>query len=305
MRRAARPWALAAAVVTALAAGSAAAEMTVEVTPRSARPGDAVLVTVKGVSRTAATSDAVAAHLEDRPIQLWPIRGGVQGVAALPTAPAELGELAVKVAAGDTEVRKTITVRPRELDEVELAVEEIFVDPPPDVRRVIEDDRAAIAQAYTGGAELPVVRRPFAWPRARVITARFGQHRMFNGTLNSRHEGTDLAGKPGDLVRAANHGTVVLSRELFYSGRTVLIDHGAGIYTGYFHLSVANVAEGDVIERGRPIGEVGATGRVTGPHLHYAVRVGGQYVDPESFMRLPLKPPYVEIERPRAAARVP
>src|SRR5207302_6839486 len=109
-------------------------------------------------------------------------------------------------------------------------------------------------------------QEPFMRPRSSALRDRFGVARMFNGVLRSRHMGVDFAGRRGASVRAANRGVVALVADLYLSGTTVLIDHGAGLVTGYLHLSRTLVAVGDTVTRGQEIGEVGASGRVTGPH---------------------------------------
>jgi murein DD-endopeptidase MepM/ murein hydrolase activator NlpD len=121
---------------------------------------------------------------------------------------------------------------------------------------------------------------PFLKPRPSRITARFGSGRSFNRTLASTHLGVDFAGKSGAPVRAANRGVVALVANFFLAGNVVYIDHGAGVVTGYFHLSRTLVAEGDTVSRGQEIGLVGATGRVTGPHLHWSARYGALTVNP-------------------------
>ena len=127
---------------------------------------------------------------------------------------------------------------------------------------------------------------PFINPRASSITSRFGSGRMFNGTLSSRHLGVDFQGAVGSVVNAANRGVVALVDEFFLAGNVVYIDHGAGVVTGYFHLSRALVAQGDTVEKGQRIGLVGATGRVTGPHLHWNARYGAVTVNPLDLVRL-------------------
>jgi murein DD-endopeptidase MepM/ murein hydrolase activator NlpD len=126
----------------------------------------------------------------------------------------------------------------------------------------------------------------FVRPRPSSITARFGSGRTFNRTLASRHLGVDFAGKVGVPVRAANRGVVALVANFFLAGNVVYIDHGGGLVTGYFHLSRALVAEGDTVARGEKIGEVGATGRVTGPHLHWSARYGALTVNPLDLLTL-------------------
>jgi murein DD-endopeptidase MepM/ murein hydrolase activator NlpD len=131
---------------------------------------------------------------------------------------------------------------------------------------------------------------PFARPREAQINSGFGLEREFNDVVESRHLGTDFAGRRGAPVRAANRGVVALVDDLFYSGRTIYIDHGAGLLTGYLHLDRALVAEGDTVQRGQLIGQVGATGRVTGPHLHWLARYGAVAVDPLDLLNIDWTP---------------
>ena len=123
---------------------------------------------------------------------------------------------------------------------------------------------------------------PFVRPRPGRITSGFGNGREFNGVVQSRHTGTDFAGAIGAPVRAANRGIVAMVVDFHLAGNAVYIDHGAGLVTGYFHLSRTDVAKGDTVSRGQIIGRVGATGRVTGPHLHWIARYGGVSVNPVS-----------------------
>jgi murein DD-endopeptidase MepM/ murein hydrolase activator NlpD len=122
--------------------------------------------------------------------------------------------------------------------------------------------------------------QPFMRPRTSIVTSRFGSGRMFNGTLSARHLGVDFRGKPGESVRAANRGVVALVDNFFLAGNVIYIDHGDGVVTAYFHLSKTLVQKGDTVSRGQEIGLVGATGRVTGPHLHWSARFGATTVNP-------------------------
>ena len=122
----------------------------------------------------------------------------------------------------------------------------------------------------------------FRKPRDSRITSGFGRGREFNGTITSRHMGTDFAGATGAPVRAVNRGVVRIVGRFYYGGNVVYVDHGAGLTSAYLHLSRQLVAEGDTVARGQVIGRVGATGRVTGPHLHLIVRYGRVTVDPLS-----------------------
>jgi murein DD-endopeptidase MepM/ murein hydrolase activator NlpD len=133
---------------------------------------------------------------------------------------------------------------------------------------------------------------PFLRPRAARVTSQFGTGRVFNGKVSSSHLGVDYRGAKGDPIYAANRGVVALVAEFFLAGNVVYIDHGNGIVTGYFHMSEPQVAAGDTVERGQQIGLVGATGRVTGPHLHWSARFGALTIDPADL--LSLTPPFVE-----------
>jgi murein DD-endopeptidase MepM/ murein hydrolase activator NlpD len=151
-------------------------------------------------------------------------------------------------------------------------------------RMAREAERAAQV-SRTSHETPPLWTSPFTRPRESRITSAFGHGRVFNGSVTSRHMGTDYAGGTGAPVYAANRGVVRLVDEFYLGGNVVYIDHGAGLVTAYLHLSKPLVAEGDTVERGARIGLVGATGRVTGPHLHWIARYGRVSVDPASLLR--------------------
>jgi murein DD-endopeptidase MepM/ murein hydrolase activator NlpD len=127
---------------------------------------------------------------------------------------------------------------------------------------------------------------PFRLPRDSRITSAFGAARIYNGEVRSRHMGTDFAGAVGTPVLAAGRGVVALVANFYLAGRAVYIDHGQGLVTAYFHLSRADVTEGDTVTSGQRIGAVGQSGRVTGPHLHWVARFGTIAVDPMSLLHL-------------------
>jgi murein DD-endopeptidase MepM/ murein hydrolase activator NlpD len=169
----------------------------------------------------------------------------------------------------------------------ELQVEERYVELSP------EDQ----ARADREGAETTAIYDTFTpqrfWTAAFEIPVRgakdgrnFGHRRVFNGQPRAPHSGADLRATTGTPIYAANRGRVVLAKNLFYSGNAVFIDHGFGLYTTYLHLSKIDVAVGDIVDRGQQLGLAGATGRVTGPHLHWGVRLLDARVDPFSLVRL-------------------
>jgi hypothetical protein len=127
---------------------------------------------------------------------------------------------------------------------------------------------------------------PFVRPVEGVVTAPFGVRRILNGQERSPHTGVDLQAPEGTPIRACNSGVVVLVDDLFFSGNMVVLDHGWGVYSMYSHLSEAVVHEGDGIAKGEVIGLAGSTGRVTGPHLDWRIRLNGARVDPLVVLKL-------------------
>lgn len=188
-------------------------------------------------------------------------------------------EVAIDLAGGEYPLEK-LRVAPR------------FSAPPDSALQARMRREAARAAAVSAAShETPRLwEHPFRAPRDSRITSGFGSGREFNGTVTSRHMGTDYAGATGAPVRAANRGVVRLVDSFFLGGNVVYLDHGAGVVSAYLHLSRTRVAVGDTVEQGAVIGEVGATGRVTGPHLHLITRYGGISVDPLSLLALGNEP---------------
>ena len=137
----------------------------------------------------------------------------------------------------------------------------------------------------------PMWTASFIRPRNSVITSEFGSGRLFNGQLTARHLGVDFRGAMGEPVKAANRGVVALIDNFFLAGNVVYIDHGGGLVTAYFHLSKTLVHAGDVVKRGQVIGLVGNTGRVTGPHLHWAMNWFEVRLDPSLSTKKPKPEP--------------
>lgn len=128
----------------------------------------------------------------------------------------------------------------------------------------------------------------FILPVDNDISTEFGTKRIINNKRISVHRGVDIKGQEGEEVKASNNGRVVLAKELFFGGYTIILDHGQGIYTIYMHLSEFNVEPRDIVSRGDIIGFVGSSGRSTGPHLHFGVKVQNINTNPVSFVELDL-----------------
>ncbi len=175
-------------------------------------------------------------------------------------------------------------------EEPRLAVDQRFTRPldTKTQARVARENARAAAVGRKSHDSPPLWSGAFHRPRESRVTSQFGTGRMFNGTMASRHLGVDYQGASGAPVLAANRGVVALVDTFFLAGRVVYIDHGGGVVTGYFHLTKPLVAKGDTVSRGQRIGLVGATGRVTGPHLHWSARYGALAVNPLDLIDLPV-----------------
>jgi murein DD-endopeptidase MepM/ murein hydrolase activator NlpD len=169
-----------------------------------------------------------------------------------------------------------------------LTVEPKFVEPGAAELKRIEAEAQLKEKVFAESAHEPLWTGNFHAPVRAASTDSFGTRRMFNGKLASIHKGMDFRAPMGTLVRAGNSGVVVLARPLYYEGNFVVIDHGLGLFTLSMHLSRIDVREGQRVVKGEPLGLSGATGRVTGPHLHWAVRWQGAYLDPAKLLRMDL-----------------
>ena len=171
---------------------------------------------------------------------------------------------------------------------VELTVEKKFTEPNPEQLQQAEESKK-IKQDYL--SRVTPDREwdgNFAAPAEAAISDVYGSQRIFNGKAQREHQGLDFRVPTGTPVAAMNSGTVLLARFLYFEGNCVVIDHGQGLLTLYFHLSEFKVKEGDPVKRGQIVGLSGGTGRATGPHLHVALRWQGTYLDPARLMQLPL-----------------
>ena len=226
----------------------------------------------------------------DQPLHFRPTASGE--FEALAAAPIEAeGELRMPVIArwddgASDSLTMAVPVRAGDYRMEALSVAPRYGTPP---------DSATLARMRSESARAREVSRiahttPRLWsdsvahPRPTVVTSGFGDGRQFNGQVTSRHMGTDFRGAVGAPVKAAARGIVALVDEFYLGGNVIYIDHGAGLVTAYLHLSEQLVARGDTVEAGEVIGRVGATGRVTGPHLHWIARYGAISVDPLSFL---------------------
>lgn len=161
-----------------------------------------------------------------------------------------------------------------------LSVDSSKVTPPPEALERIAQEKAEAEKIYATYTPKRYWDKPFLRPIESITTSEYGSARTYNGTLKSYHGGVDFRAKTPLPILASNDGVVVLAKDRYYSGGTVIIDHGEGLYTCYFHFSQLDVKVGDSVTRGQNIGLSGATGRITGPHLHFGVMVHAIQSDP-------------------------
>ncbi len=254
--------------------------------PQEVRQGDVLAVVVK----TKAKEVSIQGDWAGTPIYFYEQKRrnfiGIAGV-DLATPP---GPHLLKVKVEDSEGRSSEQVFEVQVEAGVFEVQRLTL--PPEMvdlkgealRRVLADNKR-LMEIFNQVRPERLWHLRFIKPVEGPITSPFGLRRVINNQDRSPHNGVDIGAALGTEVVACNSGLVVFAEELYLSGKTIIIDHGFGLYSMYFHLSEIKVAEGDQVEIGHCIGLVGATGRVTGPHLHWGIRLLKARVDPESLLR--------------------
>jgi len=280
-------------VLVAAILPASAATWTINAGPTRLVNGAPVLFQVKPPTKLESLTGTWLTHQltfsYDASTKTWFALAGV----AFETTPGKYAlELSAQPAAGKRPliVTRTFTVAHFQYPQikVELTVEKKFTEPNPEQLQQAEESKK-IKQDYL--SRVTPDREwdgNFAAPAEAAISDVYGSQRIFNGKAQREHQGLDFRVPTGTPVAAMNSGTVLLARFLYFEGNCVVIDHGQGLLTLYFHLSEFKVKEGDQVQRGQIVGLSGGTGRATGPHLHVAVRWQGTYLDPARLMQLPL-----------------
>lgn len=255
--------------------------------PAEAAQGSAVLLRL-----TADAPGEATLHWQGAQLTV-PLRaeGGVySGRALVPMPLEERKPLAVRAECGGQSAWAEISPTRVDWPTQELKVEGKYVAPPPAVQRRIKDEQER-NKAVLGriGAE-QYWSAPFARPVPGEVSSVFGGKRVFNGEPRSRHRGVDLRGAEGTPILALADGRVAIAADQYFSGNVVFVDHGQGFVSMYAHMSERRVDEGQMVKAGQELGLVGATGRVTGPHLHLGTFLLGKPVDPMSLVAMPGAP---------------
>lgn len=204
------------------------------------------------------------------------------GTVAFGVARDEKGPVTVDVSGPDGRQQSAaITITPRDFPTERVnGVPGKTVAPPPAIAKRIAREQASVSAARTRDDARTGFAEAFIWPVRGRISGRFGNQRIYNGTPGSAHSGMDIAAASGTPVKAPAAGVVTFADDLYLTGGTILLDHGHGISSNFLHLSRIDVSPGDQIEQGQSIGAVGATGRATGPHLHWGMNWLDVRIDP-------------------------
>ena len=279
---------LAISIVMVTVSLSAEVTLDVEHQARSIHPGEVVILQVRSSAPVlgvqASVFGADVRFFSDGDNVFW---SGVVGIDLEARPDDYLVEIQATLDDGNT-VHSVypLAVKAKEFPTRHLSVAPSFVNPPSEVLTRIRREAERQNEIFQTASDERQWSGGFLRPVSGDSTSSFGRRSVFNGEARSPHSGTDFRAGEGTPILAPNAGTVVLADELYFSGNAVILDHGWGLYSYFAHLSSFDVAEGEQVERGQVVGKVGATGRVTGPHLHWTVRLNNARVDPLSLMTL-------------------
>ena len=267
------------------AAAQSAPALRVDARSRSVAPGELVILTMTGDS---AAIDNVRVTAFSREIRAYRSADGTWQALVGIDLDQRPGRYTANIEAdaGGATIRESHTciVERRTFPTRTLRVNPDFVNPPPEELTRIAEDQKFIRMVYASSAATRLWSEPFTRPVPGTANSAFGSRSVFNGQPRSPHAGADFLSPSGTPIVTPNAGRVLCARSLYFTGNTVIIDHGLGVFSKLAHLSRLDVHEGDAVQEGQIVGLVGATGRVTGPHLHWALSVSGARVDPLSML---------------------
>ncbi|WP_420936097.1 M23 family metallopeptidase [Alteromonas sp. A081] len=190
--------------------------------------------------------------------------------------------LTVTLADGSETVREiTLEKRDYTIQRID-GLEQKMVTPPSSVTQRIKQDNINVANARSTNSDLDALFTRFEWPAKGPITGVYGSQRVLNGVPKWPHYGVDVGGPIGTPVFAPVDGVVTMADDLYYSGNTLILDHGMRVFSTFLHLDTMTVNVGDVVKKGEQIGTIGKTGRATGPHLDWRINLGKMRLDPQT-----------------------
>jgi murein DD-endopeptidase MepM/ murein hydrolase activator NlpD len=258
--------------------------LTITAKARSIRPGELVVLTVGGrkdvtdVHARGFNHELPAFQVDSR---TWRVLVGIDLETPPRTYPVEI--VANEQAAAIRATHPLVVVA-RQFRTRRLTVDPAFVNPPPETLERIQRESAQLNDLWSHSSGSRLWAGPFMRPVPDEANSAFGTRSILNGEPRSPHGGADFNSPSGTPIKAPNAGRVVLAGDLYYTGNTVILDHGLTLFSLFAHLSEINVKGGDTVAAGDVVGKVGATGRVTGPHLHWTVRINGARIDPLSLL---------------------
>ena len=186
---------------------------------------------------------------------------------------------------GQERVAVTFQVLTKEYPQEHLKVAPSKVVPSVTDQKRIDKEQKMLNALYKNYLPAPIFGKPFQRPLESVITSSYGHRRVFNRQKMGQHLGVDFRAPVGTKIYPANQGRVVFVGDLFYTGNTVILDHGLGVFTVYAHLSTTAVKTGEMIDVSTNLGTAGMTGRASGPHLHWGVKINGQWINGLSLIK--------------------
>ncbi len=264
------------------------AQVAIETEPATPRRGS--LIRLKVTPTIAGLVTGLGGEVAGEPLHFSSDDGvSWTSLAGVPFAGEDSLAMTLVLVNGDRQdtVRTAIGVVPGDYPVERLQVAPRMAEPDSAARVRIARESARARRVSQAAHETPRLwDQPFVRPIRTRITSGYGTGREFNGKIRSRHLGTDFNGRIGDPVYAPSAGRVALVANFYLAGKVIYLDHGDGLISAYFHLSRSMVRVGQVVSRGQLMAEVGQSGRVTGPHLHWVVRYGTTTVDPMSVLDL-------------------
>ena len=181
--------------------------------------------------------------------------------------------------------QRDITLEKREYNIQRIdGLEQKMVSPPAEVTARIKQDNINVANARSGNTDLDALFTRFEWPAKGVISGVYGSQRILNGVPKWPHYGLDIANETGTPVYAPVDGVVTMANDLYYSGNTLILDHGMRVFSTFLHMDTITVEVGETVKQGEQIGTIGSTGRSTGPHLDWRINLGNTRLDPQTII---------------------
>ena len=265
--------------------GFSAFAVEINLSPSEVTEGQTLLLKLSGLN---SSQRVVKGSFQERPLIFFPCPMRAENHCAFVSVAmgTDVGKVPLELTFGETE-KQTIQIKvvagSYRSEELKVNSKRVNVNEKNAERAKKEWEE--LNEVFKAITDPPYWKDAFKRPGKGKITSQFGNKRVFNGELKSFHTGVDLRGNKKTIIRASNSGVVRAAKEFFYAGNMVVLDHGMGVFSNYAHMSRMDVKPGQKVVRGQVLGRAGATGRVTGPHIHWGMRVSGVRVDPLQFQK--------------------